>query len=84
LPDKVEERWALERFQQASGEIAGEIVDTNREKPDFEVITAAGSVGVELTRYFRERGQRGSPIREAESLREELLRLAQENYDNPA
>jgi hypothetical protein len=51
------------------------------ENPDFLISNDAGTLGIELTRIFRKPPQGESPLREQESLRDQIADSAKARYD---
>ena len=75
---EIEDHW-LRRFKESfPGFPEGQIVPG--EGPDFIVQTEEGPIGVELTRCFRA-PDRGSVLREQESLCERIRKKAEEEYE---
>jgi hypothetical protein len=80
VASKDEERFALERFRQASGMLVGQLVAS--ESPDFLVYTGKGVIGVEVMRYLRNRlAAGGSAVRRKESLQERLIAEGRRIYE---
>ena len=51
------------------------------ENPDFLISNDGSTLGIELTRIFRKPPQGESPLREQESLREQIAESAKARYD---
>lgn len=80
MASKVEERIYLEWFFNQEKIIHGEVID--HEHPDFLVEIGGQVTGIEVTKIFLEEnpGEKGSPIKAAESRRTKWLHTLAANY----
>jgi len=79
---KAEELLALNRFREASGELAGSEARGD-DPPDFIIELGGRRVTVELTRYHQDAGgPRGSDLALQESAERRLRALAQESFEH--
>jgi hypothetical protein len=80
MKKKELERLCIERFLEVlTVQYLGKLVD--HENPDFLLVGKDGTVGIELTRLYREATQGDSPLKEQEVLREQTMKRAKDIYD---
>jgi hypothetical protein len=72
---KLRERSVLDAFRQAFGGFPEGSI-SQQEEPDFIVESPIGSIGIELTEYFRQAKIAGSYLQEQEALRFTIVRTA--------
>lgn len=76
MDKKGVEQWQFDRFRESLADFPkGDIVVC--EEPDFLVVDGSRTIGVELTRVYREVGVAEQPLQEAESLHRRVCERAQ-------
>jgi hypothetical protein len=75
-----EERMALDRFRQASGQLSG-VVTRGADPPDFLITDGAHSVAVEMTRYHQAPGPKGSPLAKREADENRIVTTALQIFE---
>lgn len=75
-----EECEALDRFQQASGLLAG-TVSRGANPPDFFIDDGHQRIAVEMTRYHQQSGRKGSPLARDEALEERVVSQAKAQFE---
>ena len=75
---KAEERVFVEQFLERAIDFEASITDF--ESPDFIVIDSHGPLGLEVTRLFKDAGQRGSQKKAAETGRQRSLNAVAREY----
>lgn len=76
---KEQELWYLMRFKESYDCFPDGQIKPN-EKPDFMIESDSGLVGIEVTRFFRSQPKGQRPLKEQESLREQIVKRAQSLY----
>lgn len=76
----MEERFALDRYREVSGELPG-VVEDGADPPDFVVRDGDRITTVEMTRYHQDSGKSGSPRARQESLEWRLMAIAQDRFE---
>lgn len=78
---KAEELFALNRFREASGELAGSVARDD-DPPDFVIEVGGRPITVEMMRYHQDAGgPRGSDLALQESAERRLRALARESFE---
>jgi hypothetical protein len=77
---RAEERFALDRFRDVSGELPG-VVEWGPDPPDFVITDGGRRTTVEMTRYHQDSGKDGSPRARQESLEWRVLARAQTRFE---
>lgn len=75
-----EECEALDRFQHASGLLAG-TVSRGANPPDFIIEDGNQRIAVEMTRYHQQSGPKGSPLAEDEALEDRAISAAKAQFE---
>jgi hypothetical protein len=75
-----EECEALDRFQHASGLLAGTI-SRGANPPDFIIEDGNQRIAVEMTRYHQQSGRKGSPLAEDEALEDRVISAAKAHFE---
>lgn len=75
-----EECEALDRFQQASGLLAG-TVSRGANPPDFILEDGNQRIAIEMTRYHQQSGRKGSPLAEDEALEDRAISAARAQFE---
>jgi hypothetical protein len=75
-----EECEALDRFQHASGLLAG-TVSRGANPPDFIIENGSKRTAVEMTRYHQQSGPKGSPLARDEALEERAVSAARAQFE---
>ena len=70
---EAEERMALDVFRAASALLSGTVTRVRPDPPDFLITNGVHRAAVEMTRYHRESGPRGSPLAEREALESSIV-----------
>ncbi len=75
-----EECEALDRFQHASGLLAGTL-SRGANPPDFIIEDGNQRIAVEMTRYQKQSGRKGSPLAEDEALEDRAISAARAQFE---